>query len=96
MSVMKIFCSRHVMGEILVRELVHFDTDLFISIMFELGCTKFGIDQKAIVDLLITPLDASLSPIIGNMIFELRDGPKFFSMKLLLATISLKRCPQVQ
>ena len=48
------------MGEILVRKLVHFDTDLFISIMFELGCTKFGIDQKAIVDPLITPLDASL------------------------------------
>ena len=33
-------------GRILVRKLVHFDTDLFISIMLELGCTKFGIDQK--------------------------------------------------
>ena len=36
------------MGEILVRKLVHLDTDLFISIMFESGCTKFGIDQKAV------------------------------------------------
>ena len=48
--VSKTFCLRHVMGEILVRKLIHFDTDLFISIMFELGCTKFGIDQKAVVD----------------------------------------------
>ena len=59
------------MGEILVRKLVHFDTDLFISIMFELGCTKFGIDQKAIVDPLITPLDASLFQIMGLMIISL-------------------------
>ena len=29
--VSKIFCLRHVMGEILVRKLIHFDTVLFIS-----------------------------------------------------------------
>ena len=39
--------------------------------MFELGCTKFGIDQKAIVDPLITLLDASLFQIMGLMIFFL-------------------------
>ena len=59
------------MGEILVRKLVNFETDLFISIMFELGCTKFGIDQKAIVYPLITLLDASLFQIMGLMIFFL-------------------------
>ena len=57
------------MGEILVRKVVHFDTDLFISIMFKLGCTKFGIDQKAIVDPLTTLLDASLFQIMGLTIF---------------------------
>ena len=69
--VSKIFFLRHVMGEILVRKLVHFGTDLFISIMFELGYTKFGIDQKAIVDPLITLLDASLFQIMDLMIFFL-------------------------
>ena len=69
--VSKIFCLRHVMGEILVRKLVHFDTDLFISIMFELGCTKFRIEQKAIVYPLITLLGASLFLIMGLMILFL-------------------------
>ena len=48
------------MREILVCKIVHFDTNFFISITFELGCTKFGIDQKAIVDSFEMPLDASL------------------------------------
>ena len=50
-------------------KLVRYETDLFFSIMFELGCTKFGIDQKAIVDPLMTPLDTSLFQIMGLMIF---------------------------
>ena len=57
------------MGEILVRKLISFDTNFSISIMFELGCTKFRIFQEAIVDPLITPLDASLFQIMVLMIF---------------------------
>ena len=59
------------MREILVDKVVHFDTNSFISIMFEHGCTKFRTSQKAIVDPLKTPLDASLSQIMGNMMFSL-------------------------
>ena len=47
------------MGEIFVRKLILFDTDLFISIIFELGFTKFRFVQKSIVDPFETPLDAS-------------------------------------
>ena len=66
--VSKIFFLRHVMEEILLRKLVHFDTDLFISIMFELGCTKFGIDQKAIVDPLISV--AMRSSLLNDIIWN--------------------------
>ena len=59
------------MGEIFLRKLVHLDTNLFVSIMFALRCTKFRIVQKAIADPLKTPLDASLSQILGNMIVSL-------------------------
>ena len=69
--VSKIFCLRHMMREIFFRKLVHLDTDLFSSIMFELRCTKFGTVQKEIVDPLKTPLDASLFQIMGNMTFSL-------------------------
>ena len=58
--VSKIFGFRHVMREILVGKIVHFNTNFFISIMFEHGCTKFRTSQKAIVDPLKTLLDASL------------------------------------
>ena len=47
-------------GEIFLRKLVHLDTDLFSSIMFELGCKKFMIFQEAIVDPFKMLLDASL------------------------------------
>ena len=49
-------------------KLVHLDTDLFISIMFEMRCTEFRIVHKAKVDHLGIPLDASLSQILDNMI----------------------------
>ena len=60
----------HVMREILVRKSVHFDIHFFISIMFELECTKIRIYQKAIVDPLITPLEASLFQVMGLMILS--------------------------
>ena len=59
------------MREIFLRVLVHFDTHFFISIMFELGCTKFRIFQETIVNPFKIPLDASLSQIMGNMIVSL-------------------------
>ena len=59
------------MREILVGKIVHVDTNFFISIMFELGCTKFRISQEAIVDSFEMLLDASLSQIMGLMIFFL-------------------------
>ena len=59
------------MSEIFFRKLVHLDTDLFSSIMFELRCTKIRIVQKANVDPFETPLDASLFQIMDNMIFSL-------------------------
>ena len=62
------------MREILVRKLVHLDTDLFSSIMFELRCTKFGIFQKTIVDPFEMVLDASLFQVMGLMIFSLSSG----------------------
>ena len=63
------FC--HVVREILVRKSVNFDTNFFISIMFELGCTEVRIVQKAIVDPLKTPLEESLFQIMGLMIISL-------------------------
>ena len=68
------------MREILVCKIVHFDTHFFISIMFELGCTKFRIIQKAIVDPFEMLLDASLFHIIGLMIFFL-----FWSFPIFVA-----------
>ena len=59
-SVSKVFCLRHMMAEIFLRKLIHLDTDLFISIMFELRCTKFRIVHKTIVGPFEFPLDASL------------------------------------
>ena len=58
-------------GEIFLRKLVHLDTDLFISIMFELRFKKFRSVQKTIVNPLKTPLDASTSQIMGNMTVSL-------------------------
>ena len=55
-------------NERLVRKIVHFDPNFFISIMFEPGCTKFRIFQEAIVNPLKMLLDASLSRINGNVI----------------------------
>ena len=54
------------MAEIFLRKLIHLDTDLFVSIMFELRCTKFRIVQKTVVDPLKTFVDVSLSQIMGN------------------------------
>ena len=45
------------MAEIFLRKFIHLDTDLFISIMFELRCTKFRIVHKTMVD----PLKISFS-----------------------------------
>ena len=59
------------MREILVCKIVHLDTDLFISIMFELGCTKFRIFQEAIVDRFEMLLDTSLFQIVSLLIFFL-------------------------
>ena len=58
-------------GEIFLRKLVHLDTDLFSSIMFELGYTKFRIFQKAVVDPFEMLLDASRFQNQGLMIFFL-------------------------
>ena len=63
-----------------LRKFVHPDTDFFSSIMFELRFTKFEIFQEAIVNPLKTPLDASLSQIMGNMIVSL-----FFSFPISMA-----------
>ena len=71
LSVSKVLCLRHVMREIFVRKIVHFDTNFFISIMFELGCTKLRIFQEAIVDPFEMLLDAPLFQIMGLMIFFL-------------------------
>ena len=59
------------MSEIFLRKLIHLDTDLFISIMFELRCTKFGIVHKTMVDPLKMPLDESLSQIMDNIMLSL-------------------------
>ena len=59
------------MREILVCKIVHFDTNFFISIMFELGCTKFRIFQEASVDPFEMLLDASLFQNMRLMIFFL-------------------------
>ena len=48
------------MREIFVCKIVPFDTNFFISIMFEHGCTKVRISQETIVDPLEILLDASL------------------------------------
>ena len=45
--VSNIFWFCHVMREILVCKIVHFDTNIFISIMLELGCTKFRISSSS-------------------------------------------------
>ena len=76
----KYFCLRHFMVEILVLKLVHFGTDFFISIMFEVGCTKFGIDQKAIVDPLKTTLDAFFFKLWAWLYFLLRSFPMSVAM----------------
>ena len=56
------------MREILVCKIVQFGANFFISIMFELGCTKFRIFQEAIVDPFEMLLDASLFQVMGLMI----------------------------
>ena len=71
------------MREILVCKIVHFDTNFFISIMFELGCTKFTIFQKAIVEPFEMLLDASRFQIMGLMILFL-----FWSFPISVATRS--------
>ena len=67
-------------GEIFLRKFVHLDTDFFSSIMFEVRFTKFRIFQEAIVNPFKTPLNASLSQIMGNMIVSL-----FFSFPISMA-----------
>ena len=59
------------MGETLLRDLVHLDTDFFSSIMFELRFTKFRIFQEAIVNPIKMPLDASLSQNMYDSLFVL-------------------------
>ena len=104
--------------EIFLRKLVHLDTDLFISIMFALRCTKFRIVQKAIVDPFKTPLIhlffklwarccsffSGVFPYLwpwGRPFLIMYSGIErrsnvYFFMKPRLATVSCKRCPQVQ
>ena len=53
------------MREIFVSKIVPFDTNFFISIMFEHGCAKFRISQETIVDPFEMLLDASLFQIMG-------------------------------
>ena len=69
--------------EISLRKLVHLDTDFFSSDMFELRFTKFRIFQETIVNPIKTPLVASLSQIMGNMIISL-----FFSFSISVAVRS--------
>ena len=69
--VSKVFCLRHMMAEIFLRKLIHLETDPFISIMFELRCTKFRIVHKTMVIPLKKPLDAFLSQNMGKMIISL-------------------------
>ena len=71
LSVSKVFCLRQMIRDIFLRKFVHLDTDFFSSIMFELRFTKFRIFQESIVNPFKTPLDASLSQIMGNMIISL-------------------------
>ena len=67
----KLLILSHSIGEIFLRVLVHLDKDFFSSIIFELRFTKFGIFLESIVNPLKTSLDASLSQIMGNMMFFL-------------------------
>ena len=78
LSVSKVLCLRHMIGEIFLRKFVHLDTDFFSSIMFE-----FRIFQETILNPFKTPLDASLSQILGNMIVSL-----FFSLPISMAVRS--------
>ena len=48
------------MRAIFVCKIVPFDTNFFISIMFEHGCTKIRIPQETIMDSFEMLLDASL------------------------------------
>ena len=59
------------MREILFCKIVSFDTNFFISIMFERGFAKYRIFQEAIVDPFEMLVDASLFQIMGQMIFFL-------------------------
>ena len=71
MSVMKIFWFCHSVGEILFCKIVPFETNIFISIMFELWFTKIRISQETIMDQCESSLDVSLFQITGQMIFFL-------------------------
>ena len=62
---------------------VPFDTNIFISIVFEHGFTKIRISQETIVDPSELPLDASLFQIMGQMIFFL-----FWSFPISVAMVS--------
>ena len=50
LSVSKVLCLRHMIGEIFLRDFIHLGTDLISSVMFELRFTKFRIFQEAIVN----------------------------------------------
>ena len=63
------FCRS--IGEILFCKIVPFETNVFISIMFEHGFTKITISHETIVNSCELPLDASLFQIMGKMIFFL-------------------------
>ena len=100
-SVLKFFCLRCMMAEIFLRKLVHLDADFFISIMFELRCTKIRIVHTTMVDPWTIPLDASLSQIMGKMILcVFCSYPISVAMKSSLlndvGSLSFKRCPHVQ
>ena len=79
-SYRKYFGFRHSIGEILFCKIVHFDTNFFISIMFEHAFTKNRISQETIVDPCEFPLDASPFQTMDQMIFFL-----FWSFPIFVA-----------
>ena len=71
LAVSKVLCLRHKIGEILFCKIVPFETNVFISIMFEHGFTKIRISHETIVNPCEFSLDAPLVQNMGQMIFFL-------------------------
>ena len=78
--VSKVLVLRHAIGEIFLRVLVHLDAYFFSSINAELRVTKCWIVLEAVVNSFKTLFDASLSQIMGNVVFYL-----FLSLPITIA-----------